>query len=286
MKCFSLTSYGKTKHYDSQILPLIRQMINLEELLLYISVCQRSTFIDGVHLKNEILIHMPRLQKFTFNIITFIERMNNEMNIQSDSDIRRTFVNWRYGQVGSYVIDKSNTEAQSHIYSLPYDISDMHGIGNSFPGGLFTNVRILYLVDDFLPFEHAFFLRIARSFPLITHLTVLNNQAAINTESQHLDHTNKIATTVVEFLHLTSLTIHFQKIANVEQFLVDTKTCLPSLVHLTVSYKNLIIVTENFTRDATRLNCSKVETLKFTTNIITAHSENFYVYFPCLRRHF
>jgi hypothetical protein len=50
MKYFSLSSYWYTNEYDNHILPLIRQMKYLEELTLYISAEDRSTFIDGTHL--------------------------------------------------------------------------------------------------------------------------------------------------------------------------------------------------------------------------------------------
>jgi hypothetical protein len=44
----------------------------------------------------------------------------------------------------------------------------------------------------------------------------------------------------------------------VEQFLLDTKTCLPYGVDLHVDCKPLKRVTHNFKRGATRINCSKV----------------------------
>ncbi|CAF2932684.1 unnamed protein product [Rotaria sp. Silwood2] len=44
---------------------------------------------------------------------------------------------------------------------------------------------------------------------------------------------------------------------SIEEFLNNTKIRLPHLMKLTVNYDQLIIVTENFTRDVTRLNCTK-----------------------------
>jgi hypothetical protein len=53
---FSLASYDITKESDSHIVLLIRHMTNLKELSLSIIVYQRSTFIDGIRLQNEMLI--------------------------------------------------------------------------------------------------------------------------------------------------------------------------------------------------------------------------------------
>ena len=66
---FSFTSYRETTNeYDSYVLPLIRQMKYLEDFILHIVVSHRSTFIDGTHLNNEILIYLPQVQIYTFNI--------------------------------------------------------------------------------------------------------------------------------------------------------------------------------------------------------------------------
>jgi hypothetical protein len=157
-------------------------------------------------------------------------------------------------------------------------MTDISTISYGFQGGLYRNVRFLYLSDRIYPFKHEFFLRIARAFPLITHLTVLNNRILDN-----VDENNNQRTSIVEFHHLIFLTIHFQRAIYLEQFLVDTNTHLPNLIDLTISYDNLVTVTNNFTRDATRRNCSKVQTLNFTISTITVHSKEFYLHFPCLK---
>ncbi|CAF4573313.1 unnamed protein product, partial [Rotaria sp. Silwood2] len=87
LKCFSLTSYTQTNEYDTHVVPLLRRMIYLEQLTLYVSVNNRSTFIDGIHLNNEILDHMSQLQTFSFNIITRTN-VNTYVNNQLYEDIR------------------------------------------------------------------------------------------------------------------------------------------------------------------------------------------------------
>ena len=86
---------------------------------------------------------------------------------------------------------------------------------------------------------------------------------------------------IVEYPYLISLHLESVHIDYVEQFLNETKTHLPRLTKLTVNYDHLTIVTENFTRDTTRLNCIKVKELNYHERTIV-HSKDFYVYFPLL----
>lgn len=280
MKYFSLYSYRNTDQYDNYILPLIRQMEYLEELSLSIIVDHRSTFIDGNHLKNEMLKYLSHLQILTFNIRTYCSEMSSEkMYMQLNNDISRTFLHWPYGEVCSYMIHYPKNVVRSHIFSAQCNMNDIYSICYGFQGGLYRNVRILYLSDRYYPFNHEFFLLIARSFPFVTDLTVLNN----NRIPTHIQQTNDQTSSIVQFNHLTTLSICFQRPIYLEEFLVDTKTYLPKLVHLTVSYDSLVLVTNNFTRDDTRQNCSKVQTLEFTISTTTTHSKEFYSYFPCLK---
>ena len=48
-----------TKKYDTQIIPLLRRMPNLEELTLNIWIQYRTRFVDGTHINNEVLVHLP-----------------------------------------------------------------------------------------------------------------------------------------------------------------------------------------------------------------------------------
>jgi len=151
-------------------------------------------------------------------------------------------------------------------------------IGNKFPPIVFSHVTNLS-VYDVTPFKHEFFVRIARFFPLLKNLSVIN----IHSQSQISD---KLASddnqlySVVEFSYIISLRLKLNHIDYVEQFLNETKTHLPRLMKLTVDYHQLSIVTENFTRDTIRLNCAKVKQL--IVDKILVHSKDFYVYFPLL----
>jgi len=51
-------------------------MLNLEELDLNLIVECDEKFVDGDTLKKDIIIYMPRLNKFTFNICSIINHRN------------------------------------------------------------------------------------------------------------------------------------------------------------------------------------------------------------------
>jgi hypothetical protein len=63
-------------------------MSNLEELALYLKLNLRhKAFIDGNNLKMDIISHMPRLNKFIFNIRSIIY-LKNQIYLPSNADIQ------------------------------------------------------------------------------------------------------------------------------------------------------------------------------------------------------
>ncbi|CAF4988888.1 unnamed protein product, partial [Rotaria sp. Silwood1] len=120
LKCFSLLAYGRTYFYDSRVVPLLCRMSNLEELTLYLSIIRtESTYIDGTHLYDEILIHMALLIKFNFSINTLV--FNKDIiNLPSNNDIQHCFVIRGYQQIDSYTHKESEKGTTCHIYSVPY----------------------------------------------------------------------------------------------------------------------------------------------------------------------
>jgi hypothetical protein len=98
LKCFSLTCYCLSNEYDREIRLLFSRMSNLKELTLHVIINQRNSFIDGNHINNEILIHMPQLDRFKFCISTTIQRNQLIENLSKD-DIQQTFSKISYKQV-------------------------------------------------------------------------------------------------------------------------------------------------------------------------------------------
>ncbi|CAF3298665.1 unnamed protein product [Rotaria sp. Silwood2] len=277
MKCFSLTCRCRNNEYDIKILPLLRRMSNLEELTLNIINSKRNTFVDGTQINNEILVHMPRLYKFIFHINTEI-KLNDLVHYLSNDDIQRTFANIGYEQVCCIVNYLNIDIAICHVFSLPFVFDYLEYIGNTFPPIVFSHVVSLTVYDT-VPFEQEFFIRIARFFPFLKELRVINFESQLHI-SNELNFRDNILHSIVQYPHLISLILMTVHIDYVEQFLNETKTHLPRLTTLTVDYDQLTIVTKNFTRNITRLNCTKIKELTIEESRV--HSKDFYVYFPLL----
>ena len=116
-------------------------------------------------------------------------------------------------------------------------------IGNTFPNIIFNHV-IRLVVDDGIPFEHEFFMRIAWSFPLLKILHVYNLMPQSPISNKLNSNDNQLYSTIIEYPYLTSLNLGFVHHDYIDQFLNDKKTYLPRLTKLTVNYDKLTIVTE------------------------------------------
>ncbi|CAF4560926.1 unnamed protein product [Rotaria sp. Silwood2] len=252
-------------------------MSNLKELYLYLTIQDRTTFIDGTYIYNDILVHMSRLHTFNFCFCTKIS-IDHLVHHLSKDDIQHTFTNKIYQQVDC-IINYRYSTANCHVFSLPFMFDHLDFVSNTFPTIIFNNVRSLS-VQDGIPFKHEFFIRITWSFPLLKKLSVVNFKPQLSISDKLNSNNNQLYSTIIEFPYLTSLDLGLVHIDYVEQFINHTKTYLPCLNKLTVDYDKLTIVTENFTRDRTQLNCMKIKQLIIAQ--ILVHSKDFYIYFPLL----
>jgi hypothetical protein len=223
-------------------------MSHLEELTLYIHISNRPKFVDGIHLHNEILIHMPRLDKFTFYINTTNE-INGPIHRLSNADIQRTFSNINHGPVTSIVDYLGTHQAICYVFSLPFSFHSLQWVSNNFPPIILSSVTHLGL-SDIVPFKPEFFIQVARSFPSLKYLTV-NNIRSPFLKFYKYSFVNDYSCSIVEYPHLISLNLEFVDSDYVDQFLNESKTHLPCLTELIVRLGQLKKVTENFTRDAT-----------------------------------
>jgi hypothetical protein len=250
-------------------------MSQLKTLTLSFIVQNRSSFIDGNHLHENILSNMSHLRTFIFDIVTENVMINKE-SLPSSDDIHRTFIQKGY-LVDCYIDYSRNKKARCHIYSLPYTMNRLNSISNNFPGGLFVNVRRLTIHDEIHSFEHDFFVHLSQSFPLLKILSLQNT----NKQEKKRSNQHKQTSLIVKYPHLTDLYFGCVHIDYVEQFLIDSNTCLPCLKKLYIEYEKLFIVTENFTNNATRTTCSKLKEIIFDEGSIV-RSKEFYLYFPFL----
>ncbi|CAF4404161.1 unnamed protein product, partial [Rotaria sordida] len=76
--------------YKNHILPLLRHMSNIEQLNLHLTIENKTMFIDGKHIYNEIIVHMPRLHTF--------KDLDQPIDHLSKDDILQTFSNNIYHQ--------------------------------------------------------------------------------------------------------------------------------------------------------------------------------------------
>ena len=278
LKCFSLTSYSPTDRYRIHVLPLLRRMTNLEELSLYLYISDELTFISAAHLDNEILLQMPRLQQFTFCFIT-------EYVIARDTDIRtlnsnvqQSFINMKYAQVASMVNHLGSHKVICHIFSLPFKFHFLQRVGKNIPNIVFHSVTHLELWAN-NEYRYEFFLRLSRAFPFLQKLSVWNRKPPFwRREDLHLR--DKDWCSIVEYPYLISLNVKHAFPEYAEYFLNETKVHLPRLKELKITTNVLKYVTQNFTKDRTRRNCSKVNQLIVEDQLI--YSKDVYNYFPSL----
>jgi hypothetical protein len=149
---------------------------------------------------------------------------------------------------------------------------------------MFKNVRVLRLVEYFRSFEHDYFARISCSFPFLSSLTVWNFIGQKQKSSHQQPVKPEEISSIIEYSHLVELDfVNSLHIDYVEQFLSNLNTRLPCLSKLHIRYEYLVTVTENFTRNATRINCEKLKQLRFYYKVAAmVHSKDYYDYFPSL----
>ncbi len=267
--------------FDQTIVPVLRRMFNLEELHLNIVVECDKKFLDGDTLKNDIIIYMPRLYKFTYNICSIINH-SYQTNFLLNEQIEKTFEDFFNNQT-CISIDHFQEEerSQCHIYSYPYRWKFYNNITNHFSGGLFSSVIEVSLHDEH-PFEYEFFIRIAQSFPLMKKLIINNRKAQNNKQLIESNDDNEISS-IIQYPNLTRIDLFDAHDDYLELFLFNTKISLPNNLHISINYQSLQRVTHYFTRYTARNNCAKLAALYFyQSNQIDEHFKN---YFPhtCIR---
>jgi hypothetical protein len=260
--------------YKYQIVPLLRRMFNLERLTLCLTLSQPLPVIDGTCLENDILVYLPRLQTFNFNICIHGFRLDNRFDHLSSKCVESTFIDRRIRQVVCCVERLHFSKVECHVYSVPYTMGKLRSITNIIPDGQFHNVLHLTVCDE-RSFEHGFFSSIALGFPLLNKLTFSNSVP--QKEKRQRQNNN------ITYPHLTSLNFVVNHEDYVEQLLFDTNTHLPRLTKLEIKYSQLTTMTDNFTNDVMRVNCEKLTRLFLYRNGTIEYPKTFYSYFPLIQ---
>ncbi|CAM4777019.1 unnamed protein product [Rotaria magnacalcarata] len=277
LKCFSLKSYFRFQQYE-QIPSLLRRMLYLEHLTLYLCIKDQHRITDGTRVQDDILAHMSQLHSLTFYISTYIDSGELRHNI-SREHIQQTFIYIGQQNATTIVNRLSRSVVECSIFSLPFAFDYLGSLGNTFPNIIFNYVTYL-VVEDKDAFRHEFFVRIARSFPLLKDLRIFNIELQLSSDcTLSSDHSQSYS--MIEYPHLTSLDVGYSHRDYLEQFLNETKACVPCLTKLKVSPRHLKIVTKNFTREETRRNCANIKQL--ITLQPLDDSQDYYHYFPSLQ---
>jgi hypothetical protein len=172
-------------------------MANLEELTLYLTFKNRTTFIDGTDIYNEILVHMPRLHLFNFCICTNTTK-NLLVHHLSKDDIQRTLCNIKYQQMDC-IVNYPYSTAICYVFSLPFMFEILRFIGNTFPSIVYSHVKYLTVKDE-VPLKDEFFHRIAWSFPLLEQLCVINIMPQSSISDERKSNDNQLHSIVKYFL--------------------------------------------------------------------------------------
>ncbi|CAF1208313.1 unnamed protein product [Adineta steineri] len=268
LTCFSLISYTLIEENENRIVSLLHRMSNLEKLTLYLRFVSRNKFIDSKSFINNLSPYMTRVYslKFYFSIEN---NRNDTLDYSFNINIQ--------SQETSNIVCYSVKTVTYHVFTLPFEFIKLVSIGNIFPNIVFNNVIELW-IHDIIPFQHEFFLRITQSFPLLQHLFVTDLTSLSYKRKKSPN--NIQADQIVKYPHLILLDIKGLNNDCIEQFLNETKTYLPCLTILRVSYEQLQITTEDFTREVTRKNCANVRRLITEREIVS--SKNYHHYFPLL----
>jgi hypothetical protein len=253
-------------------------MYYLENLTLYLRKRGGNRIIDRAFVQNEILLYMPQLYSFTFYISTYADIRDLSHKLSCE-DAEKTWINIEHQNATSIVNYVTRYAVVYSIFSLPFTFDYLADLGNTFPDTVFSYVTYL-LVRNIDVFRHEFFVRIARSFPLLKYLTIFNVESQLLADllTPSCDHTRSHS--MITYSHLTSLDVAFSHRDYLEQFLNETKAYVPCLTKLTVCHTHLKMVTENFTREITRRNCAKVKQLIIIQLLDDAEDHSHY--FPSL----
>ncbi|CAF1324186.1 unnamed protein product [Rotaria sordida] len=276
IRCFSLYCQDIINVYDELIVPYLQRMSNLEKLTLNLATFVKNTFVDGNELNQNIVSYMPRLRIFEFYICSNHYRPK-QIYLPSKEYIQHTFRDFKNDQVSSYIdYFQEKQFSLCHIYSYPYNLKYYYTITNNFPGGLFKYVQEVSLYDE-RSFEHEFFLRIQKSFPFIKIVSIKNSKPQNNKLCRESKNDNQDFS-IIKYPYLINLTLYDAHDDYIEEFLVDTNICLPdNSVHINIDYEQLERMTHNFTRDSTRINCAKLDSLCLNGRRLPEYAKD---YFP------
>jgi hypothetical protein len=109
-------------------------------------------------------------------------------------------------------------------------------------------------------------------------LTVINQKPQSKRRCEQFNNQDQILP-IIQCPRITLLDLCRVHDDYIEQFLVNTKMCLPNTIFLAVNYESLERVTHNFKRNSTRINCTKLRYLCIPDeHPIPEHAKDYFPY--------
>ena len=249
-------------------------MVSLQRLSLGLNItCPDVT--DPLDLVEQLTSGLRQLHSFNLFVVVTNRNAQLSRHLRSDDEQRQEKLK-RYGQVCD-LVNRSGESAVQHFFTLPAEFTSMMQLGRDFPETRFRHVVLLWVSNEG-PFDHGFFVRVARCFPVLRLFHVEEGYAELEHPADFHRPTHPdqvIEFPLVDSLHLYTATRH-----GIEQMLNENLTRLPRLARLTIISKDLSTVTQNFTRQETRRNCARVTEL--ITYQVTVGTEDYHEHFPSL----
>ena len=234
--------------------------------------------IDEVYVRTILLPRLPRLNAlaFFFHSYLFLPKIHSIVAIPEKEEWpSKRSPNVRAISYVDYFPEEA--QVQQHFYSSSFLSQHFSGVSNRFPAGRFNHIRKVSLYDE-KPFEHHFFVRLERSFPLMEQLIVVNrkaqhDRAPLDQLARDDQKTCPIQYSSLRFLDLVKCHDHY-----LEQFLLHSKANFHSQFTLRTTYPSLERVTDTWTSNEMRINAEKVTKLRFYNHY--EHSHSLEEYFP------
>jgi hypothetical protein len=250
LKSFSFTSFDLIHLYDYLIVPMIRRMVNLEDLQLYLTLYRPGDgCMDAEALSDHLLNHLPQLRRFTFHIQSTEPKCSGLTSLPTSEAFRRNFGGRDDRPVVATVHnDPGLSWHVCRIYSLPYEFHYFFNLNHCFGGGPFQKVRLVTMRDRY-PFDEALFRIISRDMPLLERLMIENEVPPRN---------KPCSPTPLVFARLESVDLARAHDDYVELFLSKRRSSLPRLKSVRIGEQILKRIKAGLYSDSAHINLDGV----------------------------
>ena len=180
LKCFSLIYDGLIDGSYDEICSLLQRMISLQELTLYLRIGYQGVFLHPIDLINQFSTYSSQLRLFNF----YVSAENHHEHLLSylnKGEMKQTFLNRKYKQILNILPTRVNRSTY-HVFTLPFQFVKLMLIGSELPDIKFDCVTELS-IEEVVPFQNKFFVRISKCFPMLKHFSVSNSSSILSNQT-------------------------------------------------------------------------------------------------------